>query len=240
MQKALDGMTNELSQTYKCRYCEKAFAKESTLAVHLCEPKRRWQQEKETGVQLGLKAYLRFYEMTQGSAKLKNYENFVTSPYYNAFVKYGRYCQSIRCINFTNFLDWLLRNNKKIDYWCKDTLYEEWMHEYLKREAIQDALERALNEMQDYADEHPELKNGFTDYFRYGNSNRICHHITTGRISPWIVFNCESGVEFLDQLDPGQVEMILPWIDPDHWQRRFTDYLADTEWVKDILQKAGL
>jgi hypothetical protein len=233
-------MTNELSQTYKCRYCEKAFAKESTLAVHLCEPKRRWQQEKETGVQLGLKAYLRFYEMTQGSAKLKSYENFVTSPYYNAFVKYGRYCQSIRCINFTNFLDWLLRNNKKIDYWCKDTLYEEWMHEYLKREAVQDALERALNEMQDYAEEHPELRNGFTDYFRYGNSNRICHHIVTGRISPWIVYNCTSGVEFLDQLDSVQVEMILPWIDPDHWQRRFTDYLADTEWVKDILIKAGL
>jgi hypothetical protein len=240
MQKASDGMTNELNQTYKCRYCEKAFAKESTLAVHLCEPKRRWQQEKETGVQLGLKAYLRFYEMTQGSAKLKNYENFVTSPYYNAFVKFGRYCQSIRCINFTNFLDWLLKNNKKIDHWCSDKLYEEWMHEYLKREAVQDAIERALNEMQDYADEHPELKNGFTDYFRYGNSNRICHHITTGRISPWIVYNCASGVEFLDQLDPGQVEIILPWIDPDHWQRRFTDYLADTEWVKDILQKAGL
>lgn len=226
--------------TYKCRYCEKGFAKESTLAVHLCEPKRRWQQEKETGVQLGLKAYLRFYEMTQGSAKLKSYENFVASPYYNAFVKFGRYCQGIRCINFTSFLDWLLKNNKKIDFWCKDSLYEEWMQDYLRREAVQDALERALKEMQDYADEHPELKNGFTDYFRYGNTNRVCHHIATGRISPWIVFNSTSGVEFLDQLDPGQVEMILPWIDPDHWQRRFIDYLADTEWVKDILQKAGL
>ena len=226
--------------TYKCKYCEKGFAKESTLVVHLCEPKRRWQQEREVGVQLGLKAYLRFYETTQGSAKLKSYENFVTSPYYNAFVKFGRYCQSIRCINFANFLDWLLRNNKKIDHWCKDSLYEEWMHEYLKREAAQDALERALKEMQDYADDHTELKNGFTDYFRYGNSNRICHHISSGRISPWIVFNSTSGVEFLDQLDAGQIEMILPWIDPDYWQRRFKDYLADTEWVKDILQKAGL
>ena len=61
---------------YKCRYCEKDFSKESTLAVHLCEPKRRWQQEKETGVQLGLRAYLRFYEITQGSAKLKSYDDF--------------------------------------------------------------------------------------------------------------------------------------------------------------------
>ena len=229
-----------MTTEYKCRYCEKAFAKESTLAVHLCEQKRRWQQEKETGVQLGLKAYLRFYEVTQGSAKLKSYENFVASHYYNAFVKFGRYCQSIRCINFTNFLDWLLKNNKKIDYWCKDSLYEEWMHEYLRREAVQDSLERALEEMQDYADDHPDLKNGFTDYFRYGNTNRICHHITTGRISPWIVFNCNSGVDFLGNLSEEQIAIIMPWIDPDHWQRKFVDYLADTEWVKDILEKAGL
>jgi hypothetical protein len=227
-------------QLNKCRYCEKAFAKESTLAVHLCEPKRRWQQEKEVGVQLGLKAYLRFYETTQGSARLKSYEDFVSSPYYNAFVKYGRYSVAIRAINFTSFTDWLLKNNKKIDHWCKDSMYVEWMADYLRREAVQDALERALKEMQDYADDHPDLKNGFSDYFRYGNSNRVVHHITTGRISPWIVYNCTSGVEFLEDLTEEQVNIVLPWIDPDHWQRKFTDYLADTEWVKDILQKAGL
>jgi hypothetical protein len=192
------------------------------------------------GVQLGLKAYLRFYEVTQGSARLKSYADFVSSPYYNAFVKHGRYCQSIRCINFANFLDWLLRNNKKIDNWCSDKLYEEWMHDYLRREAVQDALERALKEMQDYADDHPDLKNGFSDYFRYGNSNRVVHHITTGRISPWIVYNCASGVDFLGNLSEEQVAMVMPWIDPDHWQRKFTDYLADTEWVKDILIKADL
>jgi hypothetical protein len=227
-------------QTYTCRYCEKSFRRESTLAAHLCEQKRRWQQEKETGVQLGLKAYLRFYEITQGSAKLKSYEDFVASPYYNAFVKYGRYCQSIRCINFTNYLDWLLRNNKKIDNWCSDKLYTEWLPEYLKKEAIQDALERALTEMTDYADDNPDLKNGFTDYFRYASSNRICHHISTGRISPWIVYNCDSGVEFLDRLSEEQIAIVLPWIDPESWQRRFKDYMADTEWVKDVLQKAGL
>lgn len=239
-QETTAGPTNESKKSYKCRYCDKSFTKESTLSVHVCEPKRRWQQEKETGVQLGLKAYLRFYETTQGSAKLKSYEDFVTSPYYRAFVKFGRYCQDIRCINFTSFLDWLLKNNKKIDNWCRDTVYGEWLSDYIKREAVQDALERALKEMQEYADANPELKNGFTDYFRYGNANRICFHISTGRISPWVVYNCATGVDFLDNLDEGQIQMVLPWIDPGHWQRKFTDYLADTEWVKDILKQAGL
>ena len=236
----MDGTTAESKPSYKCRYCDKSFAKESTLTAHLCEQKRRWQQEKETGVQFGLRAYLRFYEFSQGSARLKSYEDFASSPYYNAFVKFGRYCQNVRCINFVNFTDWLLKNNKKLDYWCKDSFYTEWMMEYLKKEATQDALERALKEMQEYADLHPELKNGFRDYFRYGNNNRIIHHIVTGRISSWVLFNCNSGVEFLEGLTEDQVGIILPYIDPDYWQRRFKDYMADTEWVKDILEKAGL
>ena len=233
-------MTNESNQTYKCRYCDKEFRKESTLTAHLCEQKRRWQQERETGVQLGLRSYLRFYETTQGSAKLKSYEDFVTSPYYNAFVKYGRYLVAIRAINPTSFTDWLLKNNKKLDYWCKDSLYEEWMRDYIKREAVQDALERALKEMQEYADNHLELRNGFSDYFRFGQPNRICHHVSTGRISPWVIYNSTSGVAFLEGLNEGQLTLIMPWIDPEFWQHKFKDYLADTEWIKEALSIAGL
>jgi hypothetical protein len=146
----------------------------------------------------------------------------------------------IRGVNPTAFLEWLLKNNKKIDHWCRDEFYVVYLHEHLRREAVQDALERALKEMQNYADDHPDLKNGFTDYFRYAGGNRVCNHISTGRISHWIVYNCDSGVAFLDSLTEEQVQIVLPWIDPEHWQRKFRDYLADAEWVKDILGKAGL
>jgi hypothetical protein len=232
-------MTNASSLTYKCKYCAKEFRRESTLTAHLCENKRRWQQEKEVGVQFVLQAYLRFYEITQGSAKLKSYADFVASPYYLAFVAFGRHIVAIRAVNPRAFIEWVIKENKKLDHWTHEKIYLEYLHAYLKKEAVQDALERALTEMQDYADETGTLKS-FNDYFRYGNANRISYHIATGRISPWIVFNCNSGVEFLGQLGEEQVAMILPWIDPDYWQRKFTDYVADTEWVKIILKEAGL
>lgn len=235
-----DMMTSQSSPTFKCKYCEKEFRKESSLAVHLCEQKRRWQEEKETGVQFGLQAYLRFYEMTQGSAKMKSYSDFVASPYYKAFVKFGRHMVSIRAVNPKMFIDWVIKENKKLDHWTHEKVYLEYLNGYMRKEAVQDALERALKEMQDYADEHPELKGGFSDYFRYGNSNRICYHISNGRISPWIVFNCSSGVEFLEKLNEDQIGIVLPWIDPEYWQRKFKDYVADTEWVKMILGEAGL
>jgi hypothetical protein len=233
-------ISDTIKLSHTCKYCAKTYSRESVLAAHLCEKKRRWQQENEVGVRLGLTSYLRFYELTQGSAKLKTYEDFVNSPYYNAFVKFGRHLVSIRAINISSFTDWLLNNNKKLDHWCKDSLYSEWLSGYIKRESVQDAMERALKEMQDYAELHPELKNGFNDYFRYGNSNRICQHISTGRISPWVVYNCDTGIAFLDSLTEDQIEIVMPWLDPDIWQRKFKDHMGDTEWAKHILKQAGL
>jgi len=222
---------------FVCKYCAKSYRKESTLAAHLCEPKRRAQQEKEPGVQIGMQAYLRFYELTQGSAKLKTYADFAESPYYNAFVKFGRHCQNIRAINIRGFIDHVIKENKKLDHWCKDQIYQDFLFQHLKRESVQDALERSMETMVEWAEEKESVYN---HYFLYANTNRIVSDITKGRISSWVIFNCSTGVEMLDKLNPEQIEIAFPYIEPDFWKRKFHDYVADTEWVKHILSEAKL
>jgi hypothetical protein len=63
--------------------------------------------------------------------------------------------------------------------------------------------------------------------------------VTTGRISPWVLYNCESGLKFLSELDATQVAMVWPYIDSEVWTKKFADYMADQEYTKDILKKAG-
>ena len=234
-----DAIINRTMETkdYRCQYCGKEFRKESTLTAHLCEPKRRAQQQHEPGVKLGMTAYLRFYEKTQGSAKFKTYADFSTSPYYNAFVKFGRYMTNIRAINTQKFIDWVIDSNKKLDYWCRDTVYQEYLFEHLRTEATQDALERSIKTMEAWAEDKESV---FNHYFCYVNSNILVKDITTGRISSWRIYNCTSGQEALNKLNTEQIEMIFPYIDPDFWKRKFMDYFADTEWVKHILKEAGL
>jgi hypothetical protein len=221
---------------FQCRYCKKDFAKETTLAVHVCEPKRRHQEKDERGVQLGFQAYIRFYELTQGSAKLKTFEHFAESSFYRAFVKFGRYCLSIKAINPARFTEWLLKQNKKIDYWCKDSIYTEYLLDYLKVEHVDDALARAIEYSMDWAEKsgHPAH-----DCLRYGNTNTLAYAVTTGRISAWVLYNSESGLKFLSELDATQIAMVWPYIDSEVWTKKFLDYLADQEYAKDILKKAG-
>jgi hypothetical protein len=80
----------------------------------------------------------------------------------------------------------------------------------------------------------------FSHYFMYGNTNRVCYHITNCRVSPWVVYNCNSGIEFLGNLSEEQLGLVMPYIDPDFWNRKFSDYVADVEWCKHILKEAGL
>jgi hypothetical protein len=202
----------------------------------MCEPKRRFQEQNERGVQLGLHAYLKFYELTQGSAKLKTFEDFAASPYYRAFVKFGRYCVEVKAINPPRFVEWLLKNNKKIDHWPRDTMYTEYLVEYLRVENVNDALARAMEFGIDWAE---QTNNPAEDCLRYGNTNAMVYAVTAGRISPWIVYNCASGQKFLSELDATQIAMIWSYIDSEVWMKKFSDYVADQEYVKEMLAKAG-
>ena len=121
-----------------------------------------------------------------------------------------------------------------------DGNYETWLMDYIRKENPQDSLERGIKEMISYAEDNPDLKNGYKDYFRYGNVNRICHHIASGRITPWVVFNCKSGIEFIERLDEIQLQIVMPYIEPGFWNKKFIDYIADTEWTKNVLRQAGL
>jgi hypothetical protein len=222
--------------TYKCKYCQRDFIKESSLEVHSCEPRRRRMEKDEPGVRLGFMAYLKFYELTQGSARLKTHDDFCESAYYRAFVKFGRYCVDIRAVNPERFIAWLLKNNKKIDHWCRDSMYTEYLIAYLQIENVNDALARAMEFGIAWTE---QTGSPAEDCLRYGNTNAMVYAVTTGRISPWILYNCESGQKFLSELDTSQIAMVWPYINSETWNKKFTDYIADQEYVREMLTKAG-
>lgn len=233
MKKQLETLTET---QHRCNFCNRVFQREQSLVVHMCEPKRRHQERTDVGVNIGLQAYVRFYEITQGSARARTWDDFVTSSFYRAFVKFGRYCQATRAINITRFTEWLINKNVKIDNWCSDSVYEKYLLELTRIEAAADSVRRATECALDWQD---TTQNPARDYLRYGGRNKICHDITTGRITAWILYNTDSGAEFLSDLNAEQIAIVWPWIDTDVWQSRLRDYADDAAWVRDTMSKQG-
>lgn len=222
--------------THLCDFCGRSFQRETSLAVHMCEIKRRHSQQHERGVQLGLQAFLRFYETLQGSSRLRTWDDFASSSYYKAFVKWGRYCVDTRAINPERFLDWLLKHNHKIDRWASDSIYTQYLVWYLPLESVKDALSRAEDWSLHWSERSASPAR---DCLRYGNVNAVCHAVVTGRVSAWVLYNCDSGRAFLANLDSAAMQMIWPYIDSDVWGRRFHQYPADQAWAEQVLTEQG-
>ena len=221
---------------FECGFCKRSFQRETSLAVHMCEPKRRNSERDERGVQLGLQAFLRFYETLQGTSRLKTWDDFVASSYYRAFVKWGRYCVNTHVIQPERFLIWLLKTNQKIDRWASDAVYTDYLVQYLPQEAVQDAFRRAESWILDWSD---RTGSPARDCLRYGNHNAICHAVSAGRLSAWVLYNCDSGRSFLTNLAETDMQMIWPYIDSDVWERRLRNYPADCAWAEAQLKTWG-
>lgn len=221
---------------HRCSYCDKTFQRETSLAVHVCEQKRRWQDRNDLAVQLALQAYLRFYEITQGSSRLKVFDDFARSPYYRAFVRFARHVHAIRAVNPSRFIDWVIRNNIKIDHWCKDSVYTQYLIDYVFLEHADDAMARAIETSIVWQE---RTGHSAHHYLSFANPNSICHDISSGRITGWTLYNSESGQKFLDKLQQDQIQMIWDHINADAWARKFRDYPADVEYVREMLTQAG-
>jgi hypothetical protein len=222
---------------YKCEYCGKLFAKEKTLVVHICEQKRRHLSRNEKHVQSGLLTFQKFYDFAQKGKTQKTFDDFATSPYYTAFVKFGSFLVNTAPIYPERFIDYVIKSGIKLDHWCRDELYDKYISELIKIEPADGAIQRTIQTMMDWADKNSAEWN---HYFAYVNLNRATHDIKEGLISPWMLLNSKSGKDLLRRMNDEQLLIVGSIIDPAFWSKRFKSLPADVELVKDVIKEAGI
>ena len=222
---------------YKCDYCGNGYMREKTLAAHMCEKKRRALQKDEKRVRFGFYAFQRFYKLSAGTKKEKTYEDFCNSQYYNAFVKFGSFISNVRPLYPERYIDWVVTSGVKLDHWCKDSLYEKYVLEFILKEDVHTALERSIQNMIEWSEDKSAPWN---HYFNYVSVNRAVWDIKDGKISPWLILNCKSGKELLGKFNNEQLEMVYHVINPEHWAMRFRKLSNDVQLVKDVAKESNL
>jgi hypothetical protein len=191
----------------------------------------------EKHVQAGLLTYQRFYELTQKAKQTKTFDEFASSPYYTAFVKFGSFLANTNPIYPERFIEFVIKSGIKLDHWCRDELYDTYISELIKIEPADGAIQRTIKTMMDWGDSNNAP---WEHYFQYVNLNRATHDIKEGLTSPWMVLNSKSGKEMLKRMNDEQLDIVGPIIDPNYWSRRFKSLPADVELVKDVIKEAKI
>lgn len=210
---------------------------EKTLAVHLCEQKRRYLAKDDKATVIGLQTFNRFFQITQKLGQNKTYDEFCRSPYYNAFVKFGSFVSNVNPLYPDKFIDWIVRSGVKLDHWCREELYEKYVINLIHTESVETALERSIAHMSEWAEAN---NSAWNHYFNYVSTNRAVYDIKDGKISPWLVLNSSSGKKMLANFRDDQLSAISNIIDPQVWVKKFKNQKFDLDLVKKIVKEANL
>ena len=227
-----------VEQPFSCDYCNKKFAKEKTLFVHVCEQKRRALAQTDKHVVLAFDAFQRFYKQAQPNSKQeKTYEDFCKSPYYNAFIKFGSFVSNVNPLYPERFINYIVSSGVKLDHWCRDELYEQYVLDLIRKESVETALQRSIQTMIDWADNHGSVWN---HYFLYVSLSRACYDIKDGKISPWLILNSSNGKTMLQKFGDDQLSHIQGIIDPPFWVSKFKHHPGDVQLVKEVIKESGI
>lgn len=235
-QKKTTEISEQVVADHTCDFCRKTFVRNTTFLTHMCEGKRRWQDKDRLSSRLGFQTWVRFYSKNTFGTKNRTFQEFLKSSYYSAFVKFGNYCAEVNVINVSRYADWLLENKIRIDEWTRDSHYTKFIIDFCKTEDPIDAIARSIETTISLA-EIDQIQS--KDCLRYGNRNKICYAITAGRISPWMLYQSDSGIEFLSSLDEGLQKSIMDYIKPEQWAIRFIRNKEIIPQVKELLKAAG-
>ncbi len=226
-----------VEKPYSCQHCGAGFMKENTLAVHMCEQKRRFLAKDEKHVILGYQTYVSIFQLTQKAKNIKTYDEFARSPYYNAFVKFGSFLSNVNPLYPDRYIDFIVTSGVKLDHWCREELYYKYVLDFIKKEPAEIAIQRSLQTMMDWADANNSQWN---HYFKYVSLNRAVYDIKDGKITPWIVLNCATGRDMLSRLNDEQLNIIFEVMDPDYWKSRFKKYPLDLQLVAEVVKEGNL
>jgi hypothetical protein len=230
-------LKSTMLQDFQCKFCGTKFHKESTLATHVCVKKRRHMDLGSAGSRFGFRAFQRFFELTVKSKKLKTTDEFINSQYYMEFVKFGNHLALLRPIHIERYIDFVIMNGVKLKDWTKDAVYDLYIEHLVQTEPSTSAADRSITEIIEWCDvNNTEFKN----FFSAISANEASHLIRTGKISPWVLYLSASGEDLMSRFNEDHAKMIGGVIDPGKWMRKFKKEDTEVQYIKTLLEEAGL
>ena len=228
----------DLNKPYTCEFCQKSFSRESTLATHVCEPKRRHLAQSEPSVRRAHVAFQMFHNsLSPKKMVVKTYQEFCASTLYSAFVKFGSWSIENQVQEYQALVDYLLRNNVKIDRWCDVNLYNQYLVDLLDNENSEQAIKRSLDTITTWA---RDTGNEWTSFFGKCHPNVIINWIRSGRISPWLLYNSTTAIGFFEKCSDEQLLMIQEAASSRKWKIRFLRRKEEADAIQDCLKAAGI
>lgn len=203
----------------------------------MCETKRRWSERDMQINRYAHGSWVFYYKRYHPQITKLDYMDFITNLFYLPFIKFATFCINNHVVNIHSYMEYLVSHKITVDKWAHDEFYTKFITNYLKTEDSHDAIKRSINTLEEMCKEQ-NIK--VSDAFNYLNENKLCQKIYQGTISPWLLYNSESAMDFMNRLNDDQVKLIYDFINPDIWRLKiFREANSDNK-IKSLVKEYHL
>ncbi len=217
----------------KCTFCNKTV---KDIVSHSCRLKDRYLNRDTLNARIAFNSYKIFWSISY-NRKLPDNDSFDKSPLYNDFVKFADFTIKTNIYKPDEYVKYLVKNQIKLVEWTKEQLYLKYVRTVVRTESYDRAIERSIIFMDKIAQTN-NIK--INDFFNHVSPSDIIIWLETGRVSPWVLFNCESGRNLINSFDTEQINIMENIVDYRYWKLKFKKNPDDVSVIQDFLKEEGL
>lgn len=207
--------------SFKCPYCHRSYSREAWYNKHKsdCAKKKRFDQAHSMDFIRALRIYQHWRRRNGYLGKTKTIEpkDFINSSLYNSF---------INLVKFTSD-NWVITSFKYIDFIIDRRIAEaKWTAEETLM-AYREYTRRNDNPIEQIKETHQYIKNwcekhniDYIEFFNKIPTGQAVELITTNRISPWVLFGCDKGLQLLSRFDDDRLCLIDEFLNSKYWINR--------------------
>ncbi|MFA5489227.1 MAG: hypothetical protein WC284_08415 [Candidimonas sp.] len=225
-------------QKFVCNFCNRSFAKETTMARHMCAKKNRWLRRDDRDVKIAYYAFDRFCSKALKTKKEKTYREFCDSSLWGAFVRFGKFFIDNNCVcRYEFYVDWLIKYAVPVDDWNKEQIYLKYLNDYVKVETPDQAVTRTIKLMETWA---VETGNDWRKFFDLLSVPMALQMVKWHKLSPWVLFLSDGGKRLLERFSPEQQQLLSSYVDIPYWLKKFQIEKNDVDYFMKLFEKYAL
>ena len=224
---------------YKCSFCEREFVRKTWFDKHICDKKQRFLDRNNISVIRAHRLFCHWQKRTRllRRGQEKNLEEFMRSPFYNAFVRLSEFTSSEYVVSGYKYIDWLVDNEIPEKKWCNPRDLDEYRAYVRLSEEPSTQAETSCKNIRVWCND-----NGVTmpEFFKSITPGQAVNMVRENKLSPWVLLGYQPCINDLTSriVDTPQMHQLNEHINVPYWMEKTEKDQDGLDKVRRILDEA--
>jgi hypothetical protein len=213
-----------MANSFRCSYCNKAYARESWYRKHehVCEKRKRFEQAHQMDFHRGIRLYTHWRVRNNYVRKGRTItpQEFIDSQYFKAFMRLVTFTSENWVITSIRYLDFLMDYRIAENRWChEDTL--KTYREHTRR--FEDPINQSKITCQAISDWCKNNETDTKEFFAKIPPGQALQMVVNNQLSPWVLFGYDRSVsDLLSRMNDDWLSSINEFINNKYWINKIT------------------